>query len=107
MDVRVDGKRTALRTATDWPGHFPNIKETIYTLIAKGADVNARAIDLPHRETPLKWAASSDDVESFDTLLDHGADMEADGEIIGGGTPLADDVAFAAWKAALRLKRQR
>ncbi len=101
--IRVDGQRTALHTATDWPGHFPHVKETISTLIANGADVNARVIGLPHRETPLHWAASSDDVEALDTLIDHGADMDADGGIIGEGTPLADAVAFATWNAARRL----
>ena len=86
---------------------FQNVKELNYNLIAKDADVNARVIGLPYRETPLHWATSSDDVEALDTLLDHGADMEAVGGIIGGGRPLADAVAFATWKAALRLKRQR
>jgi ankyrin repeat protein len=36
-------------------------------------------------------------------LLDHGADIEANGACIGGGTPLADAVAFGQWKAARRL----
>ena len=65
--------------------------------------MNARIIGLPHRETPLHGDNSSVDVEAFDTLLDHGADMEADGGIIGGGTPLADAIAFATWNAARRL----
>jgi uncharacterized protein len=36
-------------------------------------------------------------------LLDHGADIEAPGAVIGGGTPLADAVAFGQWRAAQRL----
>lgn len=103
VHARRDGQRTPLHTATDWPGHFPNVKQTISTLIEKGADVNARVIGLPHTETPLHWAASSDDVLALDTLIDYGADLEATGGVIGGGTPLADAVAFGTWNAARRL----
>lgn len=100
---RPDNKRTLLHIATDWPGHFPNVAQTIALLIAHGADPNAKVIGLPHTETPLHWAASSDDVLALDALLDHGADLEATGAVIGGGTPLADAVAFATWNAARRL----
>jgi uncharacterized protein len=88
--------------ATDWPGHFPNISATIGLLVAAGADVNARAAG-PHRETPLHGAASSDDLEALDALLDAGADIEAPGAVIAGGTALDDAVAFAQWQAARRL----
>ena len=71
-------------------------------LVSHGADVNA-AFEGRHSETPLHWAASSDDVEALDALLDHGADIEAPGAVIGGGTPLADAVAFGQWRAARRL----
>lgn len=37
------------------------------------------------------------------TLLDLGADIEADGGVIGNGTPLADAVAFGQWNSARRL----
>src|SRR5258707_490715 len=56
-----------------------------------------------HTETPLHWAASCDDVAALDALLEHGADIEAPGAVIGGGTPLADAVAFGQWQAARRL----
>lgn len=102
VNVRTDGQRTLLHIATDWPGHFPNVRETIQLLAAHGADLNA-AFQGGHTETPLHWAASSNDLVALDTLLDLGADMEASGSVIDGGSPLSDAVAFAQWKAAHRL----
>jgi len=99
---RIDGQRTLLHVATDWPGHFPNIRASVTALVSRGADVNAPFIGR-HSEKPLHWAASSDDVDALDALLDHGADIEASGGVIGGGTPLADAVAFGQWRAARRL----
>src|SRR5262249_53885849 len=65
--------RTLLHVAADWPGHFPNGAQTVATLIAAGADANA-AVDHPRQhdsaETPLHWAASSNDVALLDALLD-------------------------------------
>jgi ankyrin repeat protein len=87
---------------TDWPGKVPEAAVKIGALVAAGADVNARFIG-PHSETPLHWAASSDDVEALDALLDAGADIEAAGAVIGGGSPIADAVAFGQWNAARRL----
>jgi uncharacterized protein len=94
--------RTLLHVATDWPGHFPNGSKTVAALVAAGADVNARFTG-PHTETPLHWAASSDDVAVLDALLDAGADIEARGAVIAGGTPMADATAFGQWNAARRL----
>jgi uncharacterized protein len=88
--------------ATDWPGHFPNVAATIAALVTAGADVNARA-EGAHRETALHGAASSDDVDAIDALLDAGADIEAAGAVIAGGTPLDDAVGFGQWRAARRL----
>jgi ankyrin repeat protein len=99
---RIDGQRTLLHVATDWPGHFPNNGATAAVLIDHGAEVNAAFIG-PHSETPLHWAASTNDVQVLDVLLDHSADIEAPGAVIGGGTPLADAVAFGQWDAARRL----
>ena len=96
------GGRTLLHVATDWPGHFPNVVATIGTLIAAGADPNARYTG-DHPETPLHWAASSDDVAALDALLDHGAQINAPGAVIAGGTPMADATAFGQWDAARRL----
>ena len=102
VNTRIDDKRTLLHVATDWPGHFPNNTETIAALVASGADVTA-AFAGRHSETPLHWAASSDDVGVIDVLLDHGANIEARGSVIGGGTPMSDAVAFGQWRAARRL----
>ena len=93
--------RTLLHVVTDWPGHVPEAGAKIAALVAAGADVNARFTG-PHGETPLHWAASSDDIEALDALLEAGADIEADGAVIGG-TAMADAVAFGQWKAARRL----
>ncbi len=94
--------RTLLHAATDWPGHYPNNPQVVQLLIDSGADVDAR-FSGPHTETPLHWAASSDDVAVLDVLLDNGADIEARGAVIAGGTPLADATGFGQWQAAQRL----
>ncbi|WHZ03971.1 ankyrin repeat domain-containing protein [Neobacillus sp. YX16] len=94
--------RTLLHIVTDWPGHFPNGAKIVGVLLNAGAEVNARFTG-PHTETPLHWAASSDDVEVIDALLEAGADIEAPGAVIAGGTPLDDAVAFGQWNAARRL----
>lgn len=102
-DDDPDGmSRSLLHVATDWPGHFPNGPETVAVLVGAGADVNARFRG-PHAETPLHWAASANDVAVLDALLDHGADIDAPGGVIGGATPLRDATAFGNDAAALRL----
>jgi ankyrin repeat protein len=100
--ARPDGHRTLLHVLTDWPGHLPRATETLAALVEAGADVNART-DGDTGETPLHWAASADDVELIDGLLDAGADIEATGAVIGGGTALDDAWAFGQWNAARRL----
>jgi uncharacterized protein len=98
--------RTLLHVVADWPGHFPNGAATVEVLVNAGGDVNARVVTpeaTKPAETPLHWAASSDDVAVLDALLDEGADIEASGACIAGGTPLDDAVAFGQWNAARRL----
>ncbi|MEU6182906.1 ankyrin repeat domain-containing protein [Streptomyces coeruleorubidus] len=96
------GTRSLLHIATDWPGHYPHGPEVIAALVAAGADPNAR-FGGAHEETPLHWAASSNDVPVLDALIAAGADIEAPGAVIAGGTPLADARAFGQWRAAHRL----
>jgi ankyrin repeat protein len=101
----IDAKgsdRTLLHVATDWPGHFPGVADTIATLIAAGADPSAGSFSAPH-ETPLHWVASSNDVAALDALLDGGANIEAPGAVFTGGTAMSDAVIFANWDAARRL----
>ncbi len=60
------GVRTPLHIATDWPGHFPNGPAVVALLVRAGGDPNAPVEGSWHAETPLHWAASSDDVEVLD-----------------------------------------
>jgi ankyrin repeat protein len=94
--------RTLLHLTADFPGHLPRRAETATALVRAGAPVGGRFQGW-HSETALHWAASNDDVELLDTLLGLGADLEADGGVIGNGTALADAVAFGQWHAARRL----
>ncbi|MER5577489.1 ankyrin repeat domain-containing protein [Streptomyces massasporeus] len=96
------GTRTLLHIAADWPGHFPRGAEVVAALVAAGADPRAR-FEGAHAETPLHWAASSNDVPVLDALIAAGADIEAPGAVIGGGSPLADARGFGQWRAAHRL----
>ena len=94
--------RTALHVLTDYPGHVPHSARIIAVLAAAGADVDAPYIGT-HAETPLHWAASCDDVDAIEALLDAGADIEAPGGVLTGGPPLDDAVIFGQWAAARTL----
>ena len=93
--------RSTLHVATDWPGYFRNGPAVVRLLVDAGADPNA-AIG-GDGETPLHWAASSDDVDVADALMDAGADPEAPGGSIVGGTPLDNAVGYGCWHVARRL----
>src|SRR5271156_5783057 len=97
------GGRSALHLFADWPGHNPNAAAIVQTLAAAGADLDAPAVGMWHRETPLHWAASNDDVTLVDALLDAGADIEHVGPSINGGSPLSCAVGYGQWAAARRL----
>lgn len=89
------GSRTPLHVVTDWPGYFPNGPEIVRVLVEAGADPTAHE---PGDETPLHWAASSDDAHVAAALIDAGADVNApDGSI---GTPLGNAVGYGCWEVA-------
>ncbi len=94
------GSGTSLHMAADWPGFFPRGPQVVAVLIAAGADPSAPVEGSWHAETPLHWAASSDDVEVARALIDGGADIEATGASIAGGTPLDDAVGYGCWRVA-------
>jgi len=94
------GSATALHAATDWPGFFPNGPAIVRILIEAGAHPNAAVEGSWHADTPLHWAASCDDVEVARALIDGGADIEAPGASIAGGTPLDDAVGYGCWHVA-------
>lgn len=98
-----ESKCSLLHVATDWPGHFPNVAETITLLIEAGADANARMVSDAHNETPLLHAASSNDVAAIEALVAGGADLELDGSVSDGGTALSAAVNFENYDAARRL----
>jgi len=95
-----DGLRTPLHMVTDWPGYFPCGPQIVRILIDAGADPSAPAEPGTPSETPLHWAASSDDVEVAAALIDGGADIEAPGASIAGGPPLDCAVGYGCWHVA-------
>ena len=94
------GSRTPLHAATDWPGFFPRGPEIVAVLIDAGGDPDAPVEGSWHAETPLHWAASSDDVDVARALIDGGAEIEVLGASIAGGTPLDDAVGYGCWQVA-------
>ena len=95
--------RTPLHLFADAPGHRPNPDEVVSALAEAGADLNAHASAMWHHETPLHWAASNDDADLIDALLDAGADIEHPGSSISGGPPADSALGYAQWKALRRL----
>lgn len=100
--IQADGctSRTLLHVVTDWPGYFPHGPAVVRLLIGAGADPSAPLTGGAHPETPLHWAASSDDAEVAEALIDGGADLEAPGASIAGGAPLDDAVGYGCWHVA-------
>ena len=88
--------RTPMHAVTDWPGYFPNAVEVVRVLVEAGADPDPRPEG--GGETPLHWAASSDDVHVAAALIDAGADINTPGGSIG--TPLANAVGYGCWDVA-------
>jgi ankyrin repeat protein len=87
-----------LHLVTDWPGYFPNGPQIVQLLIDAGAGPNALTTSRgsetagPGDETPLHYAASSDDADVAEALIDGGADIEVPGGSIG--TPLDNAIGY-------------
>lgn len=91
------GWGTPLHAATDWPGYFPAAPRAVVMLLEAGADPNdSTGGDQP--ETPLHWAASTDDLEVAAALIDGGADLETPGGSIG--TQLDNAIGYGCWNVA-------
>ena len=91
------GWRTPLHAATDWPGYFPAAPAAVGLLLEAGADPNDdTGGGCP--ESPLHWAASTDDVDVAATLIDGGAALETPGGSIG--TPLDNAIGYSCWHVA-------
>jgi uncharacterized protein len=104
LGSKETGSATALHLVTDWPGYFPNGPQIVRRLIDAGADPNAPTTSRgaetsgPGDETPLHYAASSDDADVAEALIDGGAEIETPlGSI---GTPLDNAVGYACWHVA-------
>lgn len=83
------------------PGRPPSSPEIVAILIQAGADPNAGSDGPRSGETPLDWAASTDDVDVANVLIAAGADVNApDGSI---GTPLGNAIGYGCWHVARRL----
>jgi uncharacterized protein len=91
------GWGTPLHAATDWPGYFPAAPATVALLLEAGADPNDDTGG-GRPETPLHYAASTDDVDVAVVLIDNGADLETPGGSIG--TPLDNAIGYACWHVA-------
>jgi uncharacterized protein len=97
MIGRKGGWRTPLHVATDWPGYFPAAPASVALLLEAGADPNDdTGGDRP--ETPLHWAASTDDVDVAEVLIDGGANLGTPGGSIG--TPLDNAIGYSCWHVA-------
>ena len=94
---RDGGWRTPLHVATDWPGYFPAAPAAVSFLLEAGANPNDDTGG-ERPETPLHWAASTDDAEVALALVDGGADLEVPGGSIG--TPLDNAIGYGCWHVA-------
>jgi uncharacterized protein len=91
------GWRTALHVATDWPGYFSAAPAAVTILLDAGADPNDDTGG-SRPETPLHWAASTDDVDVAAVLIDGGARLDTPGGSIG--TPLDNAIGYGCWHVA-------
>lgn len=91
------GWGTPLHATADWPGYFPQAPAVVAMLLDAGADPNDdTGGDRP--ETPLHYAASTDDVDVAAALIDGGARLDTPGGSIG--TPLENAIGYGCWHVA-------
>lgn len=105
IEGRRGGSRTVLHQVADWPGFVPNGPDMVRLLVAAGADVDATT-EGGFTETPLHWAASSDDADVAEALISAGANLGISGGSIAGGTALDNAVGYACWQVAHLLVRR-
>lgn len=91
------GWRTPLHAVTDWPGYFPDAPGVASLLLDAGADPDDDCGG-ERPETPLHWAASTDDVDVAAVLVDGGCRVDAPGGSIG--TPLDNAIGYGCWHVA-------
>jgi uncharacterized protein len=103
VSEQIHGTRTPLLVVADWPGYFPAGPVTVRLLIEAGADPNADSGG-GRPETPLHWAASSDDADVAEALISGGARLETPGGSIG--TPLDNAIGYGCWNVARLLVRR-
>ncbi|MHB8499005.1 MAG: ankyrin repeat domain-containing protein [Acidimicrobiales bacterium] len=97
------GWRTPLHAAVDWPGQFPNAPAAVACLLEGGADPNDHTgVERP--ESPLHWAASTDDGDVVVELVSGGADLETPGGSISN--PLDNAIRHGCWHAARLLVKR-
>ena len=77
--------------------------DMVQLLISKGVDVNTRDRDGVHR-TPLRWAVQENHLSVIQTLLDNGAEIDAQDE--DGDTPLIQ-ASGEGWLEVVRLLLER
>ncbi|HET9691754.1 MAG TPA: ankyrin repeat domain-containing protein [Acidimicrobiales bacterium] len=90
------GWRTPLHVVTDWPGYFPAAPAVAALLIGEGADPDDDTGG-ERPETPLHWAASTDDVDVAAVLVAAGARVDVPGG--STGTTTHADLDHAFWQA--------
>ena len=100
------GWRTPLHMVADWPGYFPNGPQTVRILVAAGADPNDQD-PVKGDESPLHWAASSDDEEVAAALINAGADITCPTARSARRWPTRSATAAGRRPAASRPRRAR
>jgi uncharacterized protein len=94
--------RSPLHLVTDWPGHFAEGPATVRLLVEAGPTSTPGCGGPMRRRRCTGWRAATTWAGSTPSSTP-GADPEADGAVIAGGTPLSDAVAFGQRHSARRL----